>query len=111
MPPFAPESDPQDSLEGLIQAGQDIVQQFEDALSGANLIAPSDTRRPRRRRSQELVAQWDRWLRKRSTGTTAVRTKLGGKARHPVEPAPGRAPSQSEPLSRNVGQATKRRKL
>jgi polyhydroxyalkanoate synthase len=46
MPQSAPQSDPQHSLQGLIQAGQDVVQQFERALSGGNVIAPSDIKWP-----------------------------------------------------------------
>jgi hypothetical protein len=46
MPQSAPQSDPQHSLQGLIQAGQDIVQQFECALSGDNVIASSDIKWP-----------------------------------------------------------------
>src|SRR3954465_9982050 len=45
MPQSAPQSDPQHS-QGLIQAGQDVVQQFERALSGGNVIAPSDIQWP-----------------------------------------------------------------
>jgi hypothetical protein len=46
MPQSAPQSDPQHSLQGLIQAGQDLVQQFERALFGGNVIAPSDIQWP-----------------------------------------------------------------
>jgi polyhydroxyalkanoate synthase len=33
---------------------------------------------------------WDRWLKERSTGTTAAPAKLGNKPHQPIEPAPGR---------------------
>src|SRR4051794_1508754 len=41
MPQSAPQPDPQQYLQSLMQAGQEVVQQFERALSGGAMIAPS----------------------------------------------------------------------
>ena len=131
-----------------MQAGQELAQHFERALSGGNVIAPSDLKwpavtptsmtdlfdfqrrypenmgqlwkrflpglsheerqlsRPRPRaatvsgtrlgrrsllRCVQQSSDWDRWLRERSTTTTATPAKLGHKADQPIEPAPGRS--------------------
>src|SRR3954451_20587208 len=46
MPQSAPQPDPQQYLQSLMQAGQEVVQQFEHALSGGAVIAPSDLKWP-----------------------------------------------------------------
>ena len=46
MPQSAPQPDPQQYLQSLMQAGQEVVQQFERALSGGAVIAPSDLKWP-----------------------------------------------------------------
>src|SRR4051794_8549680 len=44
MPQSAPQPDPQQYLQSLMQAGQEVVQQFERALSGAAVTRPPDPR-------------------------------------------------------------------
>src|SRR4051794_14617746 len=46
MPRSAPQPDPQQYLQSLMQAGQEVVHQFERALSGGAMIAPSDLKWP-----------------------------------------------------------------
>src|SRR5829696_5612043 len=42
----AAQPDPQQYFQSLMQAGQEVVQQFERALSGGNAIAASDLKWP-----------------------------------------------------------------
>jgi polyhydroxyalkanoate synthase subunit PhaC len=46
MSQSAPQPNPQEYLQNLMQAGQDVVQQFERALAGGNVIAASDLKWP-----------------------------------------------------------------
>src|SRR3954464_2431543 len=46
MSQSAPQPNPQEYLQSLMQAGQDVVQQFERALSGGAVIAASDLKWP-----------------------------------------------------------------
>jgi len=46
MSQSAPQPNPQEYLQNLMQAGQNVVQQFEQALSGGNVIAASDLKWP-----------------------------------------------------------------
>ena len=87
-----------------MQSGEDVVQQFDRALSGGGVIAPSDLKWPattpssvpelfdfqRRYFKQSWWPDWDRWLKERSTGTKPAPATLGNTTYQPVEPAPGR---------------------
>jgi len=46
MSQSAPQPNPQEYLQNLMQAGQNVVQQFEQALSSGNVIAASDLKWP-----------------------------------------------------------------
>ena len=104
MPQAAIQPNVEQDFQSLTQAGQDVVQQFERALSGSNVLAHSNLNWPamtrkaitglfnlQHRSCEQLGQLWRRSL--TSPGEepkpAAATARCGNRKYRPLEPAPG----------------------